>query len=74
MLVAVGNSKISEVPPILSKLLFDPEPIVRSMAVWALGQIGDKKVIQASYEALFLKEQDEVVQSEWARIVERLHP
>ena len=58
----------------LSKLLFDPAPIVRSMAVWALGQIGDKKTIKASYKLLFFKEQDEVVQSEWARVVERLHP
>ena len=74
VLVAVGNSKLSEVPSTLSKLLFDPAPIVRSMAVWALGQLGDKKTIKASYKALFLKEQDEVVQSEWARVIERLHP
>ena len=44
------------------------------MAVWALGQIGDKKTIKASYKALFLKEEDEVVQSEWARVIERLQP
>ena len=73
VLVAFGNSKISEVPSILSKLLSDPAPIVRSMAVWALGQTGDKKTIKTSYEALFVKEQDEVVQSEWATVIERLH-
>ena len=73
VLVALGNSKTSEVPGILLKLLSDPAPIVRSMAVWALGQIGDNKTVKASYEEIFVKEKDEVVQSEWAAVIERLH-
>ena len=73
-LVALGNSKTREVPTDLLKLLSDPAPIVRSMAVWALGQIGEPDIIKSSFRKLFASEKDEVVRCEWKAITSDLHP
>ena len=73
-LVALGNSKTREVPTDLLKLLSDPAPIVRSMAVWALGQIGESDIIKSSFRKLFASEKDEVVRCEWKAITSDLHP
>jgi epoxyqueuosine reductase len=39
--VALGNLHSPEsIPPLTKALMHDPEPLVRSHAAWALGQIG----------------------------------
>ena len=73
-LVALGNSKTRDVPTDLLKLLSDPAPIVRSMAVWALGQIGESDIIKSSFRKLFASEKDEVVRCEWKAITSDFHP
>jgi len=37
--VALGNSGLREAVPVLTRALSDPEPLIRSHAVWALGEL-----------------------------------
>jgi epoxyqueuosine reductase len=50
--IAIGNAGIPEGVPALKHLLFDAEPLIRSHAAWALGQIGDFHANQALQQAL----------------------
>jgi epoxyqueuosine reductase len=62
--VALGNLHKSEAVPVLVQaLLFDPEPLVRAHAAWALGQIGDAPAKQALDKAV-VTESDFSVMSE----------
>jgi epoxyqueuosine reductase len=45
--VALGNSGNPEAVPALATALFDPEPLVRSHAAWALGRIGGEAASHA---------------------------
>jgi epoxyqueuosine reductase len=50
--VALGNSRDERAVPILAQALEHVEPLVRSHAVWALGQIGGEESYRALEEAL----------------------
>ena len=50
--VAAGNWASPEAVAPLSKLLLDPEPIVRGHAAWALGRIGGELAVRALGRAL----------------------
>jgi epoxyqueuosine reductase len=67
--VAAGNWGSETAVPALANLLFDPEPIVRGHAVWALQQIGGR---QAELALADLKERegDTAVLQELAFIAE----
>ncbi|HEX5957686.1 MAG TPA: tRNA epoxyqueuosine(34) reductase QueG [Hyphomicrobiaceae bacterium] len=64
-LIAAGNSGDASLRPAVERLLADASPLVRAMAVWALGQlVGDQAWAAArSYHAL--GETDSTVLDEW---------
>jgi epoxyqueuosine reductase len=50
--IALGNSRNPDAVPPLVSALADPEPLVRSHAAWALGQLGGSRAQQALERAL----------------------
>ncbi len=67
VLIAIGNSKDSSLYELVYKRLKDDSPIVRAMAVWALGCIAPIKAISAK-EELYRNELDADVIAEWKLI------
>jgi len=61
--VALGNAGDPDCIPSLTQALKDPEPLIRSHAAWALGQIGVPSVRQALADAL-KTETENLVQKE----------
>ncbi len=59
--VAAGNWGDPAAIPALSRLLADPEPIVRGHAAWALGRIGGDRVIRPLKAAAASERQPEVL-------------
>jgi len=45
--VALGNWRSSEAVPVLTSALADREPLVRSHAAWALGEVGSPEARSA---------------------------
>lgn len=50
--VALGNRKDRSAIPALARVLSEEEPLVRSHAAWALGQVGGQEARQALLEAM----------------------
>ena len=67
--VAAGNWGSRQATPYLSRLLADQQPLVRSHAAWALGQIGGAKAA-AALRAALEGELDEGVREELAAALE----
>ena len=61
--VALGNSGQMEAVPALTEALSDPEPLIRSHAVWALGELLGKEVLEA-VESCLMEETDAFVLNE----------
>jgi len=61
--VALGNSGQMEAVPALTEALSDPEPLIRSHAVWALGELLGKEVLVA-VESCLMEETDALVLNE----------
>ena len=59
--VALGNSGETEAIAALIPALKHDEPLVRSHAAWALGQVGSAGVMEALREALETEEIEEVL-------------
>ncbi len=66
VLIAIGNAGDSNFAPLIEKLLPDPSPLVRAMAVWALHQIHPARA-NALRQQYLPQEQDEAVRQEWQR-------
>lgn len=47
VLIAIGNSAEPELAPAAERLLLDPSPLVRGMAIWALGRLVEPDRLQA---------------------------
>jgi len=65
VLIAIGNSGEAALAPRAEALLDDPSPLVRAMAVWALGRLLPEErfhTLRTRHEA---KEGDSQVQAEW---------
>ena len=72
--IALGNLKAEEaVPSLIGVLTYDPEPIVRGHAAWALGQIGGKQARRGSERAL-VNENDTWVREEIWMALEGNYP
>ena len=67
VLIAVGNSKDTNLVPAAERLLDDPSPLVRAMAVWALCQLVSRKQFSELREVRLVKEEDPEVCTEWKR-------
>ncbi len=61
VIVAIGNWGARAAVPVLKKALVDEEPLVRSHAAWALGQIGGKTAKQALETQLECENDIEVI-------------
>jgi len=68
--VALGNSRDSSSVPVLAAALRDPEPLVRSHAAWAMGQIGGRRA-RLALEDRLTGETDVVVAQEMILALER---
>ncbi len=69
VLIAAGNSGDPTLIPDTQRLLADPSPLVRAMAVWALGELLDGDIfakLRAKHEC---SEADQDVRAEWHREV-----
>ena len=65
-LIAAGNSGDIALLPAVRQLLDDASPLVRAMAVWALGRLAGKDEVAGMCSRHVAKEVDEEVQAEWA--------
>ncbi len=65
VLIAIGNSGASELVTTLRPLLDDPSPLVRAMAVWALGRL-DKVTFAEERCRRAAAENDPAVSAEWS--------
>jgi epoxyqueuosine reductase len=65
VLIAIGNSGDAKLIPNVEELLSDPSPLVRAMAVWALGRLAPER---AASLAGATAETDSGVLIEWARV------
>jgi epoxyqueuosine reductase len=65
--VALGNSGQLEAVPVLTQALSDAEPLIRSHAVWALGELPGKGALEA-VESRLLGETDASVLNEVERL------
>ncbi|HEY2886226.1 MAG TPA: tRNA epoxyqueuosine(34) reductase QueG [Rhizomicrobium sp.] len=63
VLIAIGNSNDPSLAPEANRLLDDPSPLVRAMAVWALIQLGALPPCGS--------DDDPAVESEWSRAAVR---
>ena len=65
VLIAIGNSASAELIPAAEAHLNDPSPLVRAMAVWALGLLVDSGRFEKLKDAYFGSETDPDVAGEW---------
>jgi epoxyqueuosine reductase len=65
VLIAVGNSKNKNYLSEITLLLSDSSDLVRSMAVWALKEILNKKDFELQKKIYYKKESDPEVKNEW---------
>ncbi len=65
VLIAIGNTGDPSLTPTVDGLLDDPAPVVRAMAVWALGQIADTAHFSAAHARHAHQEDDPAVAAEW---------
>jgi epoxyqueuosine reductase len=65
VLIAIGNSDTPSLAPLVAPLMADASPLVRAMAVWALGEIAP--ALLAAETARASAEDDAAVRAEWAR-------
>jgi epoxyqueuosine reductase len=65
VLVAIGNSQDSALASAAEARLDDASPLVRGMAVWALGRLLDEAAFARLKSARLPREQDASVREEW---------
>ena len=65
VLIAIGNSGAPGLIPAVERHLEDPSPLVRAMAVWALGRLAESARFEKLKEAYFAAETDPDVVAEW---------
>ncbi len=70
VLIAIGNSRRPDLADAAEARLRHPSPLVRAMAVWALGQLVPQRAAALAREALD-QESDAAVQAEWRALPER---
>ncbi|GAA0780228.1 tRNA epoxyqueuosine(34) reductase QueG [Roseibium denhamense] len=68
VLIAAGNSKDPSLLEQVEPLLQDPDPTVRSSAVWAFGQLADQADMEMRRQAALKSETDPLVREEWKTV------
>ncbi|PVE25864.1 tRNA epoxyqueuosine(34) reductase QueG [Microvirga sp. KLBC 81] len=69
VLIAIGNSGDAALADEAVRLLDDPSPLVRAMAVWALGRLLPHEAIVPLSAERFEHESDADVRREWNRVL-----
>jgi epoxyqueuosine reductase len=64
LLIAAGNSADSALAPLVEARLADTSPLVRAMAIWALGRLAPQRIAAAAAQRR--SETDYAVAAEWA--------
>ncbi len=72
VLVAAGNADDQDLLQQVRSLLADESPLVRGMAVWALGRLGDATLFRSEAQTRQAAETDAGVRSEWDAGLKRL--
>jgi epoxyqueuosine reductase len=67
VLIAIGNSAEASLVPVVRERLGDPSPLVRAMAVWALGRLGGPEAVKSAKACHRTDETDGGVVAEWER-------
>ncbi|MDJ0981265.1 MAG: tRNA epoxyqueuosine(34) reductase QueG [Kiloniellales bacterium] len=67
VLIAIGNSGTRNLAPSARGLLDDPSPLVRAMAIWALGRLTDPADFDAERARRLPQEADPEVRAEWTQ-------
>jgi epoxyqueuosine reductase len=67
VLIAIGNSREPGLAGIARAQLADPSPLIRAMAVWALGRLLEPAALARLAEAHAPDESDAAVATEWQR-------
>jgi epoxyqueuosine reductase len=67
VLVAIGNSGEADLAEEAERLLDDPSPLVRAMAVWAVGRLLPPETVARHAEGRMESEADPDVREEWRR-------
>jgi epoxyqueuosine reductase len=70
VLIAIGNSGLLELVPVVEARLTDDSPLVRGMAVWALGRLVPERLAGGPPA----DESDETVRAEWEDFVRGFAP
>jgi epoxyqueuosine reductase len=68
VLIAIGNSGDADLLPSVEALLGDAAPLVRAMAVWALGRLADAPRFASLRTQYLPDEADEAVRAEWRAV------
>jgi epoxyqueuosine reductase len=71
VLIAIGNSADTALLPIVYERLDDASPLVRAMAVWALGRLDEGRRIAALGASHAGREADVAVRAEWHAALQR---
>jgi len=66
VLIAIGNSGDHGCAPIVERLLVDPSPLVRAMAIWALAKLLPSSEFRR-LRPMSASESDHAVQEEWRK-------
>lgn len=70
VLIAIGNSRLPELVDSAARHLDDASPLVRAMAVWALGRLAPERAAALAPTAL-CSEADPQVRTEWSASISR---
>ena len=70
VLIAIGNSGSAGLAIPAAARLVHPSPLVRAMAVWALGRLLERDAVRKLAAVHLAVEADPAVQQEWNRVVE----
>ena len=68
VLIAIGNAEVPALADVVRPLIDDASPLVRAMAVWALGELGGGDALRARATAALHDEPDADVRAEWRRV------
>lgn len=74
VLIAIGNSGQVELASLAEDKLGDASPLVRGMAVWAIGQLATANKIRRLADHYIPHESDAEVHSEWSQVLDRINP
>jgi len=67
VLIAIGNSQLDTLTPLVNEKLKEKSPLVRAMAIWALSKLEKPENFIKTWNKYRLMEKDKEVLLEWDR-------